>query len=431
MKILKVDKNSIADELSIKAGDELIGFDGHIAEDILDYEYYCSKENFIMTVNCGGEEIDFEIEKYTDEEIGLDFSREIPVKSCKNNCIFCFVAQLPKSETLRKTLKVRDDDYRHSFISGNYVTLTNVSDDEIERIIRLKLSPLYVSVHSTNASMRNKLLGVKSSPNIMVQLNKLKSAGIDVHTQIVYCPGFNDDVEDSVKDLCVVAKSLAIVPVGLTRGHNPVLRAVSKSDAEKIVDIVEKFQPLMLSKTGTRFVFAADEFYIKADRPVPPAENYEDFSQIENGIGLIAAFKSDFDYAISQIDFKNAKDIVIGEVSIATGKSAFKLIKEHADKLTSLFGGKIRVYQVENDFFGETVTVAGLIVGRDILNRLKGEPLGEKLVLPRTMLREFGDVFLDNMTVSELSGKLGVPVQISAADGEGFVKALLNLTEDL
>lgn len=428
MEILEVNENGIAAELGIAAGDELLAFDGFSVTDVLDYDYYNSCENFTMRVRSGDEVVDYEIEKYDYEDLGLELSRDIPVRSCRNNCVFCFVDQLPREE-LRSTLRVKDDDYRHSFIFGNYVTLTNVTDRELERIIRIGLSPLYVSVHTSNGELRSKLLGTCGQktpiPDIKAQLKKLHGGGIKIHAQIVYCPTFNDDLDETITDIYPYTQSLAVVPVGLTRNCNPLIKKVDKASAQKVIAVVEKWQKKLLAERGTRYVFAADELYLKAEKEIPPYEAYEDFSQIENGIGLIAAFKHDFEFALDKCDSESA-----GEISIATGESAYPLICECAKKTQEKLGGKIRVYKIRNDFFGESVTVAGLIVGRDIAAQLKGKPLGHALILPRVMLRETCDVFLDGMTLSELERELGVKIKVIQPDGESFVKEIIGVKQN-
>ncbi len=428
MKILAVEKDSIGEELGIGAGDELVAFDGFPVTDVLDYDFYNSRENFTMRVKSSGEVVDFEIEKYDDEDLGLELDREIRVRSCRNHCVFCFVDQLPDKD-LRSTLRVKDDDYRHSFIFGNYVTLTNVSERELDRIIRLKLSPLYVSVHTSDNKLRSRMLGTEGQkttiPDIVEQLRKLYEGGIKVHAQIVYCPTLNDDLNETISDIYKYTESLAVVPVGLTRNCNPALRCVDGTCAAAVIDTVAEWQKKLLAEKGTRYVFAADEFYIKAGREIPPYESYEDLSQIENGIGLTAAFLHDFESAL-----KDHPAGEIGDASIATGESAYELINGCARRLTQKYGGKIRVYKIRNDFFGETVTVAGLITGGDIAAQLKGKPLGTRLILPRVMLKEFGDVFLDGYTVKRLSDELGVRVQIIRPDGESFVKEIIGVKDN-
>ena len=424
MKILGVEKNSVGDELSIVEGDELVSFDGYKAVDILDYEFYDSQENFTMGIRHGGEEILYEIEKEPFETLGLEFDREIKIRSCRNNCIFCFVNQLPEGESLRDTLRVKDDDYRHSFISGNYVTLTNLSDFDVERIIRLKLSPLYISVHSTNDSLRNRMLGITDGRPILPLLRRFAGAGIAMHTQIVYCPRINEDLERSICELSEVAETLAIVPVGLTKNANPQLTPVTKTEAERVIALTEKYQRKFLEEKGTRFVWASDEFYVKAQKHVPSGETYEDYPQIENGVGLLAKFEEDFSFALSSA--KNSNN----HVSVATGESAYEFIKAHADTLCKKLGCDIKVHKIKNTFFGDTVTVAGLVVGRDIYGQLKGKDLGQRLIIPSVMLKEFNDVFLDNMTVNELERKLNIKITVADSTGDGFVRAIINCDKD-
>ena len=416
MHITDVEKGSIGEELGIAANDELIGFNGNKAEDILDYDFYNESESFVMSVLHNGEVIDYEIEKDVDEDMGLVFDEEIKTRVCRNKCIFCFVDQLPKKE-LRTTLRVKDDDYRFSFISGSYVTLTNLSESDLQRIIRLKLSPLYVSVHTSDNKLRRYMLGNSAAPDICEQLRLLHDGGIKLHAQIVYCPCVNEDVAKTAKDIAPFCETLAVVPVGLTKDCNTALKPVSKADAERIIDVVEPLQEEFLKQKHTRFIFIADEFYIRAGRDVPDFCNYEDFSQLENGIGLIALFRHDFEEALAITD-----DMQVGECSIATGVDAYPTIREAAKKLTDKFGGEIKVHKIHNEFFGDSVTVAGLVTGGDILKQLAGKSLGERLIIPRCMLKEFKDVFLDNMSVKELSSKLGVKIKIIDADGFSFVK---------
>ena len=419
MKILAVQAGSVGDELGIRAGDELVAVNGFPVTDILDYEYILGAERFTMTVARGDEQTEFDVEKYEDEDIGLDFDREIPPRTCKNHCLFCFVDQLPERD-LRKTLHIKDDDYRHSFLSGNYITMTNMTDADIDRVLRLKLSPLYVSVHSADEAVRRRLLGVKRAPDLMAQVRRLHAGGIKLHGQIVYCPGINDDYAATARATAPYFESLAVVPVGLTRDRNPLLTPVSPPCAAAVIDAVEALQPGFLADKGTRYVFAADEFYTICGREVPPYEAYEDFPQIENGVGLIARFLREFSQGLTECSGRT------GACSIATGVSAYPLIRRCADEIAAKFGGDIRVYAVRNDFFGETVTVAGLVTGGDIAAQLAGKPLGDRLYIPSVMLREFGDVFLDDMHVSELSRRLGVPVIPVPADGGSFVKYILD-----
>lgn len=421
MRIIDVQENTIGAELGISAGDELLSFDGNDVSDILDYDFYNDGESFIMSVLHQGEIIDFEIEKDTEEDLGLVLDDELKTIVCRNKCIFCFVDQLPKKE-LRNTLRVKDDDYRLSFISGSYVTLTNVVQEDLDRIVRLKLSPLYVSIHSCNSELRRIMLGNPKAPDIVKQLEYLHNNGIKIHAQIVYCPDVNEDIAESIEISSRYCESLAVVPVGLTKDCNSKLRPVNDKDAKRIIDIVEPLQKRFLKEKGTRFVFLADEFYIKANRAVPSFESYEDFVQIENGVGLVASFKHDVDEAL-----KDSVTVCDKVRSVATGMDAYPHIKECAEKLAAKSGGRINVYGIRNDFFGPSVTVAGLVTGGDILNQLQGKEIGSCLILPRCMFKEFHDVFLDNMTVNELSEKLGVKIKIIDTDGYSFVKGCAEL----
>lgn len=420
MRIIDVDKGSVGEELGIKQGDELIAFDGHKVVDILDYDFYNESECFVMTIARGSEETEFDIEKDSDEDLGLNFDAELSVRVCRNKCIFCFVDQLPKRE-LRKSLHVKDDDYRYSFISGSYVTLTNVSDEDLERIVRLKLSPLYISIHTSDNELRRKMLGNPKAPDIMKQLGFLHDGGIKIHAQIVYCPGINEDVAQTAIDTAPYCESLAVVPVGLTKDCNTALRCANEADARRVVSCITPLQKEFLEEKGTRYVFLADEFYVIGKLPVPDYEHYEDFVQIENGVGMIALFKHEIDFAIGEMS-----DGEVGAFSVATGVAAYETIKEAAEKVVNKFGGSIKVFSVVNSFFGESVTVAGLVTGGDIYNRLKGESLGDYLMLPRCMLKEFGDVFLDNMSVNELEHKLGTKIKIVGTDGVSFVKGCVH-----
>lgn len=423
MRILGVDKNSVGDELGIKAGDELIAFDGEEVVDILDYEFFNGGENFILTVSRDGELTDYEIEKYPDEDLGLKIDDNLGIRVCKNKCIFCFVDQLPKGK-LRPTLKIKDDDYRHSFISGSYITLTNDTMSDLDRIIRRKLSPVYVSVHSSDPKIRRYMLGNSAAPDVLRQLEYLKAGGIKIHAQIVYCPGVNEDVVKTVLDTAPYCESIAVVPVGLTKDCNKALRAVDKLAAEKIIDAVTPLQAEFSKSKGTAYVFLADEFYLKAEREFPSLDSYEDFPQIDNGVGLIPLFNSEVNAALA--DFKGLNGDV-GKITIATGVAAFETIKKAAEKVVNVFGGEIEVRAVRNDFFGESVTVAGLVTGGDILRELKNYDIGDRLIIPRCMLKEFGDVFLDNTSVSELASELNTKIEAIAADGYSFVKGCARL----
>jgi len=311
MRICGVDKNSVGRSLGLKPGDVVLAFDGFQAEDILDYEFYDAAESFTLKVRAKNGEREFLVEKDSEETLGLSFEGDgIQIKTCRNRCIFCFVDQLPPDNpdaALRQTLRVKDDDYRLSFLNGTYITLTNLTDSDIARIKRLKLSPLYVSVHTTDEPLRRKMLGVTKSRPVFPLIQELHGAGIRLHTQTVYCPGYNEDIEKTARELFPYCESLAVVPAGLTQFQNPGLRAVTKADARKMIALVEKLQPEFLTQKDTRFVWAADEFYLKADIALPKPETYENYPQIENGVGLFAKFDEDFAYGLQQAKRKNKR----------------------------------------------------------------------------------------------------------------------------
>jgi len=350
---------------------------------------------------------------------------------------------LPKNPDLRPTLRVKDDDYRLSFMDGCYITLSNVTHQDLDRIKRLKLSPLYISVHSTDPNLRGKLMGFNNPKPILPTLQDLAANGIKLHTQIVYCPGYNEDIENSARALALISESLAVVPVGLTRYHNRHLLPVTADDASRIIAIVEKLQVEFLAQKDSRFIWAADEFYIKAGKAMPASCSYESYCQIENGVGLFAKFEEDFDFTLEDIleDKANKKLLKqlalpkkpsdslkpIKHYSIATASSSHAFINQKAAQLSSQFNIKLEVFEVENLFFGSSVTVSGLLTGGCIATALKDKRLGDALLLPDVTLRDGTEDFLDNMTVPQLSAQLSVPVIATGSDGESFVRTILGL----
>lgn len=423
MKIVGVEKGSVGESLGLKPGDEIFAMGGYPLEDILDYEFYDASENFSIDLGFGDEKPRvIPVKKKSSRSLGLTFSDDgLKLKTCRNRCMFCFVDQLPKNPDLRKTLRVKDDDYRYSFLYGAYVTLTNLTEADLARIKRIRLSPLYISVHTTNEDLRQKMLGVCGAPPVLPLIRELSEAKIKIHAQIVYCPGLNEDLEKTANDLAPYVQSLAVVPVGLTKFQNPDLRAVSKTEASDIISLTKTLQEGFLKTKGTRFVWASDEFFIKAGAGFPEPETYEYYPQIENGVGLFAQFNQDFAYALDGIKRSKKKKTV----SVATGESAYAFICEKAKILAEKSGVQIDVYKVENHFFGPSVTVAGLLSGGDILRELTKKPLGEKLLLPDVMFREGGEEFLDGMTLLELSGQLGVPVEKIPSDGGSFAERII------
>ena len=418
LKISNLDKNSIARKVGLKKDDIIISFDNSPALDMLDVAYYDSQGHFVMQVNRNGKTITIEVDKLSWQQMGWDFYDEcyLEPRWCANKCIFCFVDQLPKGQ--RPTLYVKDDDWRLSFVSGNYVTLTNIKDTEVQRIVDKKFSPLYVSVHATDDDVRRKLLGNKNARPIMPLLKQFADAGISMCTQVVMCPGINDkqvlqQTMEDVFSLYPFVQNLAVVPVGLTkhRCNLSQLDLVDKDLANDTIDMVEAFDKQCFDKTGEHFVYCSDEMYVYAQRDIPPYSYYGDFNQLENGVGLLADFSYQFDLAFA--DAYKAKN---KSFTVVTGVSAAPFMQKAIDKAKTAFPQlNANVVAVTNKFFGETVTVAGLVVGQDIVDTLASRnDIGDVLMLPRVMLREIEDVFLDVMTLQQFKQLTGKEVLVIA-----------------
>ncbi|MEA4815775.1 MAG: DUF512 domain-containing protein [Lachnospiraceae bacterium] len=430
--ILKVEKDSIAEELGIMPGDILLSVNGKAILDIFDYRYLIKDEYVELGIKSrDGEEYIAEIEKDEDEDIGIDFEKGLmdDAKSCQNKCIFCFIDQLPPG--MRETLYFKDDDTRLSFLSGNYVTLTNMKDSDIDRIIYYHLSPINISVHTTDLCLRCKMLNNKKADKILKHMERLASAGLDMNLQIVLCRGINDQetLEKSIKDLSRFyprAKSLSVVPVGITKyreGLYPLIPFDKKASAE-VVSLIHRWQKKLKKEIGSAFVFAADEFYLKGKVPIPPCEAYEDFYQIENGVGMTALMEKEFSDCIEKI----GENIYINrEVSIATGTLAFDFINGLSLRLNQKFPNlKINLYAVENKFFGSEITVSGLLTGRDIIDALKDKPLGEFLLLPLNLLRRGENVLLDDIAIEDIEKSLKIPIKIADYSGKDFIYSIID-----
>jgi len=427
--IKDVIKGSIAEELGIQKGDKLISLNGREVIDIIDYRYEMANEFVQVEIEkISGERYVFEIEKDYNEDIGLVFEEEIidRPKRCRNKCIFCFIDQLPKG--VRKSLLFKDDDYRLSFLQGNFITLTNMNEEEIDRIIKYRLSPIYVSIHTTDGDLRVRMMRNPNARNIMENLKKLVNNGIEVHGQIVLCPEINDgaELDKTIKDLSDLysgVKSVAVVPVGLTdHRHNLYpLRPFTIDEAREVVEQVSSWQEKLKARLGTSFVFLSDEFYVIGDLPIPDYDHYEDFPQIENGVGLMALFKHQFEEA-----FQRRKRLVRRSNKpylIVTGIAAYDFMRNISQKLKSI-GFDIEVMPIVNKFFGKNITVAGLVVGKDIIEQLKGKAKGKTLVIPRVMLKEGSDIFLDDVKVREVEDALGAEVIVSEVDGRDFLQKI-------
>lgn len=433
--VIKVEKGSIAEEVGICPGDVLVAINDEEITDIFDYRYQINDEYLEMTFRTPeGEEYVAEIEKDFDEDIGVIFESGLmdEARSCRNKCIFCFIDQLPKG--MRKTLYFKDDDSRLSFLQGNYVTLTNMSEKDINHIIFYHLSPINVSVHTTDLELRKTMLKNKNADKVLDIMKRLKDAGIEMNLQVVLCNGINDgDILDKTISDCAEfmpnAHSMSIVPIGLTKyreGLYP-MTPFSKEDAERVITQVEKWQNKFLKEHGTRFVYCADEFYLKAERQLPDAEIFEDFAQYENGVGMLSLFEKEFNDEIEKTEYNIESK---RSVSIATGVAAYDLIKKLSDRIMEKFPSlNINVYCIKNNFFGEMITVCGLLTGQDIISQLKGKDLGEYLLLPESLLRNSTHTLLDDVEIEDIEKELNIKIKISTNSGDRFIKTILN-TED-
>ena len=434
VKITEVMPHSRAQKAGIKAGDTLISINGKEIRDVLDYRFYLAEKKVKIAFLRDGKELETIIIKKEYDDIGLDFETPLMDKkrSCENKCVFCFIDQLPKG--MRETLYFKDDDSRLSFLHGNYVTLTNMHERDIERIIEMHISPVNVSVHTTNPGLRCKMMHNKRAGDVLSYLKKFADAGINICAQIVLCKGINDGKEldrtlHDLMELRPALQSVAIVPSGLTKFRDGLypLEHFTKEDAISVIKQINTYGEWCLSQFGTRLFFPADEFYIKAELPLPSDEFYEDYSQIENGVGMLTDMQTSIDIELEDTevfsDFSSPRC-----VSIATGYAAYEHMLSIAKKLEAAFSGlKIHVYKIKNDFFGETITVAGLLTATDISAQLKGKELGEALLIPTTALRADGEVFLDDVTPSELSRTLSVNVVPTPSEAYQFICNVLGL----
>ncbi len=434
--IVKVEKGSIAEEIGLEKGDILLSINGKAVEDVFDYRYLINDEYVELEIKTKqGEICTTEIEKDYYEDLGIVFADGLmdEAKSCRNKCIFCFIDQLPKG--MRETLYFKDDDSRLSFLQGNYVTLTNMKDEDLQRIIYYHLSPINVSVHTTDLELRKKMLHNRFADNVLKRMHLLADAGIEMNLQIVLCKGVNDGkiLEKSIKDLAEFyphAKSLSVVPVGITRYRDGLfpMQPFEKEDSLAVIELVEKWQRKLKEEIGSSFVFISDEFYINAGVPMPPCERYEDFSQFENGVGMISLMKEEFDEYFEKI---KADSSLKKEISVATGEAAFWFIDGLCKRLEEKYENlTIHTYEIKNEFFGGKITVAGLLTGQDIIGQLEGKPLGEYLCLPKSILRSGETTLLDDLTLADIEKRLNIKVKTTGESGSDFIKTLLEKNEE-
>ena len=434
--IQNVEPGSIAGEAGIEPGDILVSISGEKIMDIFDYRFLTSEESLTVCIQKkDGEVWEIEIDKDQYEDLGMNFEEALmdASKSCTNNCIFCFIDQLP--EGMRETVYFKDDDSRLSYLSGNYVTLTNMKDEDLERIIRYKMSPLNVSVHTTSPDLRRFMLGSRFGGDVLEKIRKLVEGGISVNTQIVLCRGINDgeELDRTISELSGLypgMSSISVVPVGLTRWREGLykLKPYDKATSAEVVRQVENWQKKLIDEKESRIVYIADEFYIMSEIDLPEYNDYEDFPQLENGVGLVALLKNEFEEYLESFEYHSAVSLydVQRHISIATGVSVYNFIKEMADKLEKRYNRlKVNVYPIINDFFGENVTVTGLLTGTDIAEQLKEASIGQELLISRSMLKADEEIFLDDFTLARLSESLGVKVTVVENNGEDFINKIL------
>lgn len=418
---------SIAAELDLEVGDRISLINADPVRDFLDLFLAEQQEDLLLVIEkANGDIWELDIEKDREEGLGLAVEHPGP-SQCGNNCIFCFVHQLPKG--MRRSLYIKDEDFRFSYLYGAYVTLSNIRESDLQRIIAQRLSPLYISVHATDEELRTRLLG-RESPPILPILKRLTTAGIEVHTQIVVCPGYNDGeaLEQTIGDIFALAPgvlSLAVVPVGLTghRQHLPELRTPEPEEARMILSSMMGWQQKALASLGHRFIFPADELYLKAGVEFPELEEYEDLPQVENGVGLVPQFR---DQAAAALDEAGSMPRSL-TVSTFTGESFYPELRRFLERLSGRTDTTILLYEVQNRFFSGQVTVAGLLTGQDVVERLRGESLGEALLVPEVVLRDGEDVFLDDLTLDALSEALQVPCIKIPSTPWGMLDALEDL----
>ncbi len=442
--ICSVAPDSIASELGIEPGDVLVSINGHSIEDVFDYRYDMQEEYIeVLVRKPDGEEWLLEIDKDYDEELGIDFENDLmsDYRSCSNKCIFCFIDQMPPG--MRETLYFKDDDSRLSFLQGNYITLTNMTKDDVDRIIRMHLAPINISVHATNPELRCKLLHNRFAGEKLKFLDDFYQAHIEMNGQIVLCKGVNDGEEltRSIEDLSAYLpfmRSVSVVPAGITKYREGLfpIELYNKEEAGRVIDQIESYQTGFYEKFGLHFIHASDEWYYLAGRPFPEEERYDGYIQLENGVGMIRLLLNEFEEALLQIVKREAyplmRDTFRRTVTLATGRLAEPTIGEMAKRLMQLFPGlSINVCGIRNDFFGETITVSGLVTGQDLIAQLSarrkaGEALGDTLLIPGNMLRVGEEVFLDDLTISDVEAALDIRVRAVDTSGSEFIQSILD-----
>ncbi len=436
--IEKIEPGSIAEELELEPGDILLSINGNEIEDVFDYHYLVNDETLVLLIQKpNGEEWELEIEKDYQEDLGIVFENGLmdDYKSCSNKCIFCFIDQMPPG--MRDTLYFKDDDSRLSFLQGNYITLTNMKDKDLERIIRYHLAPINISVHTTNPTLRCEMLHNRFAGDALQKIDRLYEAGIEMNGQVVLCKGVNDgeELENTIRDLVKYIphmESVSVVPVGLTKFREGLcpLDSFEKEDALQVIATIEKWQQYCMEHHGIHFVHASDEWYLTAGLPLPEEERYDGYLQLENGVGMIRLLMDEFQSALEECTMPEQLQNKKHHITIATGRLAAPFI----ENLVQMFMKRFPTYQVSvrtirNDFFGERITVSGLITAQDLVSQLKDETLGERLLVPCNMLRMGESVFLDDWTVEEVENALQVPVDIVKSSGQDLLHSMLGISD--
>ncbi len=428
--ISSVAPGSIAQEMGIEPGDRLLEVNGKSPEDVFDYRYLMNEEEILVLIRkANGEEWELEIEKEYEDDLGIEFENGLmdDYRSCRNKCIFCFIDQLPKG--MRSTLYFKDDDSRLSFLQGNYLTLTNMSEHDIDRIIQYKLSPINISFQTMNPELRCKMLHNRFAGEIFDKVKRLKDAGIIMNGQIVLCRGVNDgaELERSIRELTAYMpqlESVSVVPVGLTRYRDGLypLEPFTKEDACEVLDLIHGWQEKLYKEWGNHFIHAGDEWYILAERPIPEEKTYDGYLQLENGVGMVRLLEEEVVQILAGMTGDDRKI----HRTIATGELAAPFLRKHVESVRKKYPNvDIQVLAIKNEFFGGKITVAGLITGTDLISQLKGKDLGDRLLLTNHMLKSGEPVFLDDVTVDDVQNALQIKVSIVESSGADFVSSLI------
>ena len=428
--ISSVAPGSIAQEMGIEPGDRLLEVNGKSPEDVFDYRYLMNEEEILVLIRkVNGEEWELEIEKEYEDDLGIEFENGLmdDYRSCRNKCIFCFIDQLPKG--MRSTLYFKDDDSRLSFLQGNYLTLTNMSEHDIDRIIQYKLSPINISFQTMNPELRCKMLHNRFAGEIFDKVKRLKDAGIIMNGQIVLCRGVNDgaELERSIRELTAYMpqlESVSVVPVGLTRYRDGLypLEPFTKEDACEVLDLIHGWQEKLYKEWGNHFIHAGDEWYILAERPIPEEKTYDGYLQLENGVGMVRLLDEEVAQNLAGMTGDDRKI----HRTIATGELAAPFLRKHVESVRKKYPNvDIQVLAIKNEFFGGKITVAGLITGTDLISQLKGKDLGDRLLLTNHMLKSGEPVFLDDVTVDDVQNALQIKVSIVESSGADFVSSLI------